>query len=154
VQATDGRLYGSASYDVGSQIFAMTLEGTLTSIGAYGGPGDPQAIMQDTGGLFYGPAYSPEYGYIGSLWSLSVGLGPFVETQTSSGKVGSMVEILGSSLAGTSSVTFNGVEATFTVNSTGTAISATVPAGATTGTVQVVTPGGTLSSNVSFRVLQ
>ena len=59
--------------------------------------------------------------------------------------------ILGNSLTGTSSVTFNGTAAAFTLVSD-TEITATVPTGATTGTIQVVTPGGTLTSNVAFRV--
>jgi uncharacterized protein (TIGR03437 family) len=81
-----------------------------------------------------------------------VGLGPFVETLTTSGKVGAAVEILGTDLTGATSVTFNGTAATFTVLSQ-TLITTTVPAGATTGTIQVVTPSATLLSNVPFRVL-
>jgi uncharacterized repeat protein (TIGR03803 family) len=65
--------------------------------------------------------------------------------------VGVAVTILGTSLTGSTSVTFNGTAATFTVKSK-SEITTTVPAGATTGTVLVVTPGGTLSSNVPFRV--
>jgi uncharacterized protein (TIGR03437 family) len=80
-----------------------------------------------------------------------VSLGPFVETQTTSGKVGAAVKILGSDLIGATSVTFNGTAATVTVVSR-YLITTTVPAGATTGTVQVVTPNGTLSSNLPFRV--
>jgi hypothetical protein len=87
-----------------------------------------------------------------TIFSLSVGLGPFVETQTTSGEVGSPVTILGTNLTGATNVTFNGTVATFTVNSSGTAISTTVPTGATTGPVQVVTPNRTLSSNMPFRV--
>jgi len=80
-----------------------------------------------------------------------VGLGPFVETQTTSGKVGTAVKILGNNLTGSTSVTFNGTVAVFTVKSA-SEITTTVPTGATTGTVQVITPGGTLSSNIPFRV--
>jgi hypothetical protein len=81
-----------------------------------------------------------------------VGLGPFVETLPTHGKVGATIEILGTDLTGATGVTFNGTVATFTVNSSGTAISTTVPTGATTGPVQVVTPNRTLSSNMPFRV--
>ena len=88
----------------------------------------------------------------GTVFSLSVGLGPFVETQPTSGKVGAAVKILGTDLTGATSVSFNGTAAVFTVVSA-SEIAATVPAGATTGTVQVVTPSGTLSSNVPFLVL-
>jgi uncharacterized protein (TIGR03437 family) len=81
-----------------------------------------------------------------------MGLGPFVETQTTAGKAGAAVKILGSDLTGATSVTFNGTPATFTVVHP-SEITTTVPSGATTGTVQVVTPGGTLLSNVPFLVL-
>jgi acetyl-CoA acetyltransferase len=81
-----------------------------------------------------------------------MGLRPFVETRPATAKAGAAIEILGSVLAGATSVTFNGTPATFAVNTSGTAISATVPIGATSGTIQVVTPSGTLSSNVPFRV--
>ena len=66
--------------------------------------------------------------------------------------VGAAVNILGTNLTDTTSVTFNGTPATFTVTSK-TLIITNVPAGATTGTVQAVTPCGTLSSNVPFQVL-
>jgi hypothetical protein len=82
---------------------------------------------------------------------LSVGLPAFVETQTTSAKVGAAVKILGNNLAHASSVTFNGTAAVFTASAS--EITATVPVGATTGTVQVVTPSGTLSSNLPFQVL-
>ena len=87
----------------------------------------------------------------GTVFSLSVGLGPFVETQTTSGKVGASIKILGSDLTGATSVTFNGLAAAFTVVRP-SEISAAVPTGATTGTVQATTPAGTLSSNVAFQV--
>jgi uncharacterized protein (TIGR03437 family) len=62
------------------------------------------------------------------------------------------VTILGTSLTGSTGVTFNGTAANFTVVSA-SEITTTVPSGATTGTVQVKTPGGTLSSNLPFTVL-
>jgi uncharacterized protein (TIGR03437 family) len=84
---------------------------------------------------------------------LSVGLGPFVETLPSLGKVGAAVTVLGSDLTGTTSVTFNGTAATFTVVSE-SEIKTTVPTGATTGTVEVTTPSSTLTSNVAFQIKQ
>jgi uncharacterized protein (TIGR03437 family) len=75
-----------------------------------------------------------------------------VETQTTSGKVGAVVKILGTDLTGATSVSFNGTAAPFTVVAP-SLITATVPAGATSGKVEVVTPSGTLSSDVPFRVL-
>jgi hypothetical protein len=89
-----------------------------------------------------------------TIYSVSVGLGPFVKTLPAPGKVATSVAILGTDLTGATSFSFNGIAAAFTVSATGTAISTTVPTGATTGTVQVITPSGTLSSNVPFRVLQ
>ena len=88
---------------------------------------------------------------MGTVFSLSVGLGPFVETQPTSGKVGAAVKILGTNLTGATSVTFNGTAAVFKVVSA-SLITTTVPTGATTGKVKVTTPKGTLKSNVVFRV--
>jgi uncharacterized repeat protein (TIGR03803 family) len=118
-------------------------------------------LMQATDGNVYGTtvsggtssacaAYSSG---CGTVFRLSVGLGPFVETQVRSGKVGSPVIILGTNLTSASSVSFNGTTATFTVLSP-SAIRATVPPGASTGKIQVRgTANGTLSSSVAFRVV-
>jgi len=165
VQGTDGNLYGtdlSGAYGQGA-IFKMTLNGTLTDIysfcsqsGCPDGSGPFTGVVQDTNGSFYGTTLQGGTGSAcldgcGTIFSLSVGLGPFVKTQPPGGKVGAAVKILGTNLTSASSVTFNGTPATFTVEAS-SVIKATVPAGATTGTVQVVTPSGTLSSNVPFRV--
>ena len=161
VQGTDGNFYGT-TYGGGANgygtVFKITPSGTLTTLyslcaesGCTDG-GNPNAgLVQDTNGVFYGTAWPGVATASGVVFSLSVGLGPFVETQTTSGKVGAAVRILGSHLTGATSVTFNGTAATFTVVSA-SLITTTVPTGATTGTVQVVTPSGTLSSNVPFRV--
>lgn len=87
--------------------------------------------MQDTNGVFYGTTSLGGTGAFGTVFSLSVGLGPFVETRPTSGKVGKVVKILGTNLTGSTSVTFNGTAATFTVVS-GSEITTTVPTGATT----------------------
>src|ERR1017187_5933854 len=164
VQATDGNLYGT-TYGVGgsgSTVFKITPSGTLTTLysfssqGFTGGAYPYAGLVQDTNGKFYGTAYyggaSTNCINCGTVFSLSVGLGPFVETQTTSGKVGAAVKILGSDLTGATSVSFNGTAATFTVVSR-YLITTTVPADATTGKVEVVTPSRPLSSNVPFRVL-
>jgi hypothetical protein len=70
-----------------------------------------------------------------------------------SGKVGSVIEILGTDLTGTTAVSFNGVPASSFKVVRGTLIKATVPAGATTGPVTVTTPTAALTSNVNFTVL-
>ncbi len=176
VQATDGSFYGttleggdsgsSCLYATCGTIFKITPAGRLTTLydfcslyQCYDGANPVGGLIQSTDGNFYGTAEtggSAETGdcspSCGTVFRLSVGLGPFVETQTTSGRVGAHVNILGTSLTGATGVTFNGTSATFTVVSP-SLITTTVPAGATTGTVQVVTPGGTLSSNVPFRVI-
>ena len=71
-----------------------------------------------------------------------------------SGPVGTVVTITGTSLTGATKVAFGGVKAiTFTVNSD-TQITATVPTGAVTGKISVTTPGGTATSTDSFTVTQ
>jgi uncharacterized repeat protein (TIGR03803 family) len=171
IQATNGDFYGATSGIYAGQIedngtiFKITPSGKLTTIYGFCPPGgDPSncphgakplaGLLQATNGDFYGTTI---YGGLalagdGTIFSLSVGLGPFVETLPTHGKVGATIEILGTDLTGATGVTFNGTVATFTVNSSGTAISTIIPTGATTGPVQVVTPNGTLSSKVPFRV--
>jgi uncharacterized repeat protein (TIGR03803 family) len=169
VQATDGNLYGTTlgggANPTGcggngcGTVFKITPGGTLTTLysfcaqtGCTDGAGPLAGLAQATDGSFYGTTRGGGTHGWGTVFSLSVGLGPFVETNPTSGKVGGKVIILGTNLTGATSVTFNGTPGTFTVNPTGTAIKTTVPSGATTGPVQVVTPGGTLTSNVNFHV--
>jgi uncharacterized repeat protein (TIGR03803 family) len=161
VQATDGNFYGT-TYAGGAggegTVFRITPGGTLTTLysfcsqtGCRDGASVETPIVQDTNGTFYGTAAFGGAHNDGTVFSLSVGLGPFVETQPTSGKVGAVVKILGTDLTGASSVSFNGAAAVFEVVSS-SEIMATVPADATNGKVNVVTPGRTLSSNVPFRV--
>jgi uncharacterized repeat protein (TIGR03803 family) len=166
IQATDGDFYG-ATYDGGSYfhgtIFRITPSGALTTLYAFcpqsgctDGANPSATLAQDTSGKFYGTAYyggdhDACEGGCGTVFSLSVGLGAFVQTQPTSGKVGAAVKILGTDLTDASRVTFNGTAAKFTVVSK-SEIKATVPKGATTGTVQVKTSKETLKSNVVFRV--
>jgi uncharacterized repeat protein (TIGR03803 family) len=166
IQATDGNFYGTTAQgganDAGT-IFKITPNGTLTTLHTFcsqsdcaDGGGPEAGLVQSTNGNFYGTTGGGDNNKTcsigcGTVFSLSVGLGPFVETNPMSGGIGKAVKILGTNLTGATSVTFNGTAATFTVVSK-SLITTTVPFGATTGTVQVVTPGGTLSSNASFRV--
>ncbi len=173
VQATSGDFYGTtegggtriSSYGT---VFKITPGGTLTTLYSFCTQSDctdgfgAWGLVQATSGDFYG---TTQYGGPGStsnvcfglgcgtVFSLSVGLGPFVKTIPAAGVVGEGVRILGYELTGATSVTFNGVAAVFTVVS-GAEITTTVPTGATTGKIEVVTPSGTLSSNVEFWVLQ
>jgi uncharacterized repeat protein (TIGR03803 family) len=162
IQATDGNLYGtttaggaSASCSVGcGTVFNISLGGTLTGLLSFDstdGAAPYGGLVQATSGVFYGTTYTGGANNGGTIYSLTVGLGPFVETLPNSGKVGAAVKILGNNLKGATKVTFNGTAATFKVVSS-TEITTKVPSGATTGKVQVVTPHGTLSSNVPFRV--
>jgi uncharacterized repeat protein (TIGR03803 family) len=170
VQATDGDFYGTTSlggYNNCGKIigcgtaFKITPTGSLTTVYNFCSPSgctvngqSPSAgLVQATNGDFYGTTvYAGANNGDGTVFSLSVGLGPFVETQPTSGKAGAAVKILGTNLTDAASVSFNGSAAAFTVVSS-SLITTTVPAGASSGRVQVVTPSRTLSSNVAFRVV-
>jgi uncharacterized repeat protein (TIGR03803 family) len=161
-QATNGAFYGTTA-NLGPNgrgtIFKITPAGTLITLYNFNGTdgGNPVGgLAQATNGTLYGTtnqggADNNCAGGCGTVFSLSVGLGPFVETLPTSGKVGAKVIILGNNLTGTTSVTFNGRASSFTVD-TSTEITTTVPTGATTGAVKVTTPNKTLKSNVGFRV--
>ena len=160
IQGSDGNFYGTTNGNGANgkgTIFEITAGGTLTTLYSFcaqSGCPDGEtanALIEDTNGTFYGTTYGGGAHKKGTVFSLSTGLGPFVETQTSSGAAGAAVTILGTGLTSATSVTFNGTPAEFTVVSS-SEIATTVPAGATTGTVQVETHSGTLSSNAPFRV--
>jgi uncharacterized repeat protein (TIGR03803 family) len=160
-QATNGDLYGTTSFGGAHNdgtVFQITPSGTLTTLysfcsqsGCTDGEHPVSGLIQATNGGLYGTTYVGGANSDGTVFSLSVGLGPFVETLPTSGSVGTTVKLLGTNLTGATSVSFNGVGAVFEVVSS-SEITTTVPTGATTGTVQVVTPNSTLSSNVPFRV--
>jgi uncharacterized repeat protein (TIGR03803 family) len=167
IQGTDGNLYGTTEFGGANNtcnnggppgcgtIYEITLEGTVTTVHSFDetdGANPYTPLVQDTSGVFYGTTLHGGTNNDGTLFTLSMGLGPFVKTVPGSGRVGKSIKILGTDLTGASSVTFNGTTATFTVSSA-SLITTTVPAGATTGPVQVVTPSGTLTSNVNFQVL-
>jgi uncharacterized repeat protein (TIGR03803 family) len=159
VQTTDGNFYGSAEYGGAAEYYGTLFK--LRSSGSFSGQhtfssGDGAnpvaALFQATNGTLYGTIVNGGTGNYGTVFSLGVGLGPFVTTLPISRKIGQRIAILGNNLVGTTSLMFNGTAATFTVVSS-TEILTTVPSGATTGPVQVVTPSGTLTSNVNFQVL-
>jgi uncharacterized repeat protein (TIGR03803 family) len=165
----DSSFYGTTGYggntangatNGSGTIFKVTPAGALTALHIFDntdGSVPLAQLVQATNGTFYGTTVyggdlscgSPNG--CGTVFNLSVGLGPFVETNPTSGPVGQPVTILGTSLTGTTTVKFNGTAATFTVVS-GSEITTTVPGGATTGTVEVTTPSGTLNSNAAFNV--
>jgi uncharacterized repeat protein (TIGR03803 family) len=160
VQATDGNLYGTAAGAINSgcystpspeacgTVFQITTSGTFTLLHTFTGADGENPVgglVQATNGTLYGTTYD------GTVYGVSMGLGPFVSAVPPRGPVGHNLIILGSDLTGATSVTFNGTAATFTVVSA-SEIKTTVPTGATTGTIEVTTPSGTLLSNVIFRV--
>ncbi|MFY9978508.1 MAG: choice-of-anchor tandem repeat GloVer-containing protein, partial [Candidatus Sulfotelmatobacter sp.] len=137
-QATDGNFYGTTSEGGGSKacingcgtLFKITATGQLTTLHSFAvtdGSDPSGGLMQATNGLLYGTTYGggtdPLYG---TVFSLSAGLGAFVETRPTSGLVGATVTILGTNLTGTTSVSFNGTAAKFTVVSR-SEITTTVP---------------------------
>jgi len=160
VQATDGKLYGTTIGPSHGLLYQITTAGAYNVVHFSTGPDgqSPQvAPYQHTGGVLFGDTAAGGIGNIGCvtcgvLYSLDMGLGPFVSIVNWSGKVGKTIEILGQGFTGTTRVTFNGTTASFSVVSN-TYLIATVPAGATSGLIAVTTPGGNLKSNRRFLVV-
>jgi uncharacterized repeat protein (TIGR03803 family) len=171
-QATDGNFYGTTLYGGANcvpkggcgTVFEITPESTLTTLYSFcaqanctDGFGPQAAPVEATNGILYGTTPAGGTGECnggggcGTIFSIDVGLNPLIEMMPASGKAGAVVEILGTSLTGATTVSFNGTEAAFTVVSN-SLIRATVPTGASTGFVTVVTPSATLRSNKRFRV--
>jgi uncharacterized repeat protein (TIGR03803 family) len=156
IQATNGDFYGPNDGNANlGLLFQIGAGGAFTPIVP------PQSIytyelgplFQATDGMIYGGAPEGGSAGYGVIYSISLGLPPFVRPQPAFGTVGAQVSILGSSLTGASRVAFNGTPAAFQVISP-TAISAVVPAGATTGKITVTSPQGRLVSNTAFSVLE
>ncbi len=168
VLATDGNLYGT-TFGGGANgygtVFQVTPGGTLTTLHSFDGTDGAHAygsLLQATNGTFYGTtSYCDLYGTpsgcgcptlgCGTVFSVSVGLGPFVTFLPAARPIGHVVQIFGQGFTGATGVSFNGTTAAFTVESD-TYLTATVPAGATTGFVTVTESSGTLTSNKVFRV--
>jgi len=165
VQATDGKFYGAAGNNTSSGVlFQITSKGKYTVLlnftnttGKYPGANPQVSLFQHTNGTLYGDTYGGGTGKLcscGVLYSLGMGLGPFVSFvgPLFEGKVGKTIEILGQGFTGTTNVSFNGIAATTFAVVSDTYLTAVVPAGATIGSVTVATPGGMLTSNKVFRV--
>jgi uncharacterized repeat protein (TIGR03803 family) len=167
VQGSDGNFYGTTEYggtdsdcEYGcGTAFKITPSGTLTSLYSFcpvstctDAPFPTTPLTQDTNGTFYGTSAEGGAGRLGTVYSLSVGLGPFASLVSTSGKIGQVIGILGQRFSASSVVKFDGVQATTISLSGSTLINATVPAGALSGLVTVTTGATTLTSNQKFRV--
>jgi uncharacterized repeat protein (TIGR03803 family) len=162
ILGADGNFYGDSggggTLGYGT-VFKITSSGALTTLYSCDQTNCPGwELAQATDGTFYGGFQFGGTGCssdpsCGTLFSLDLGLPPFVQTVTRAGKVGAEVSILGTNLTGATAVSFDGAAARFTVVSS-SEIKAIVPAGAKTGTVTVRTPSsGTLNSNLIFKVI-
>ena len=91
VQATDGNLYGTThgggTHGNYGTIFTITPSGTLTTLysfcavsGCSDGEVPYQSLVQDTNGDLYGTTAAGGTKNRGTIFRLSVGLGPFVKT--------------------------------------------------------------------------
>jgi uncharacterized repeat protein (TIGR03803 family) len=158
IEGTNGVLYGTTvlggTFNDGT-IYSIPLgggnPGTLYSFDGTSGSAPGAPLTQHTNGIFYGDSAWGGSDNLGTFYSFSVGLSPFVRLVSTSGKVGATVEIVGQGFTGTTAVSFNGVAATFHVGSQ-TFLTAIVPTGATNGLVTVTTPSGVLKSNQLFRI--
>jgi len=160
ILGSDGNFYGTTSRGGktnNGMLYRITPAGVLTILyslcsqaNCTDGFGTSTPIMQHTNGKFYGSTSGNSLG--GSyLYSLNAGLTPFTRLVTRSGKVGTVVGLLGQGFTTVNGVSFNGVAATFKFVSD-TYITATVPAGALTGAITVKSPTATLKSDRIFSV--
>jgi len=159
-EGSDGNLYGGTSvggtHDRGA-LYQITLNGQyklLYSLQGQIGASANAALLQSTTGIFLGNASFDGRYYEGSLYSLDMGLGPFIALVRYTGRVGQPVQILGQGLKGSTAVTINGVPATSFKVVSNTFMTAVVPSSATSGPVVVTTPTGTLTSNHNLRIVQ
>jgi uncharacterized repeat protein (TIGR03803 family) len=161
VQGTDGNLYGTSSganVNTGT-IFEITPAGELTTLytfcpdpNCFTGAYPLSGLLQATNGAFYGMTSAGGAGIVGTIFSMTNGLGPFVKTQPELAEEGAIIGVFGQGFNSSSVVQFEGVQATNIKLSGSTFLEATVPAGALTGSVTVTTDGTTLTSNQEFRV--
>jgi uncharacterized repeat protein (TIGR03803 family) len=159
VEATDGNLYGATEgggTNNDGTLFQIMTSGTyklLFSFPLHTGESPRAALLQHTNGLLYGTTSSGGLYGTGAVYSLDMGLGPFITFVLATSHVAQTAQILGQGLTGTTGVTFNGVAATSFKVVSDTFLIAVVPSGATTGPVVVTTPSGTLTSNKSFTIV-
>ncbi len=164
VQATDGNFYGvtdkGGTLGYGT-IYKITPQGIYSVVHNFddtNGANPWSTLTQSTNGILYGDTFKGGKLTIcgtpgcGVVYSLDMGLKPFVSLVSTSGKEGVKIGILGQGFSSSSVVEFGGVQAT-SIKLTGkTFISATVPTGALTGSVTVTIGATKLTSNTKFRV--
>lgn len=160
VQGNDGQLYGitgSGGKSGDGTFYRMTTDGAETSLYSFTkNVAENAAVtpLQHTSGVFYGTSQlGGKFGQ-GALFSVDIGLGPFITFVIPAGLPGKTAQILGQGLTGTTDVSFNGVPASSFEVVSDTFMTAVVPADATTGTVTVTTPAAVLTSNKAFQILQ
>ena len=158
-EGTDGNLYGGT--DVGGAqdfgtLYQITTSGQYKSLYSFVdsvGSGPVGPLMQHTNGKFYGTAAFGGQGY-GTVYSLDMGLTPFIALVRHTGRIGQAVQILGQGLTGSTAVTINGVASTSFKVVTDRYMTAVIPTGAATGPVVVTTTTGTLTSNHNLQIVQ
>ncbi|HTW31209.1 MAG TPA: choice-of-anchor tandem repeat GloVer-containing protein [Candidatus Sulfotelmatobacter sp.] len=169
VQASDGKLYGVIAQGNSSQpgwIYNITTGGTFSIVYQFcqdtdcsDGIAPSTPLIQHTNGLLYGftvhggdSSLCDDVG-CGVMYSLNIGAKAFAALQTTSGKEGAKIGILGQGFTSATVVKFGGTEATTVTRSGSTYLTATVPADALTGSVTVTTGATVLTSSKTFDVL-
>jgi uncharacterized repeat protein (TIGR03803 family) len=162
LQTSDGNLYGTTQLGgtkIYGTVFEITLLGALTTLydfcvqsNCVDGSEPTGSLLQATDGVLYGTTWYGGTNDEGTVFSVDVGLKPFILLLPNWGKVGATIQILGQGFNGITGVSFNGVAATYTVVSD-TYLTAVVPAQSTTGYVTVETTSNALTSTVKFKVV-
>jgi uncharacterized repeat protein (TIGR03803 family) len=161
VQGGDGNFYGGTTgCDYfgclgNGTIFKITPSGTFTLVHTLDGTDGavPENMIVDTNGIIYGWDFNGGLSGDGVFYSLNIGAKPFASLESTSGKEGAKVGILGQGFSSSSVVKFGGTKATTIVLTGTTFITATVPAAALTGSVTVTTGTTNLTSTQTFKVL-
>jgi len=158
VQGVDKSFYGvtvGGGQRSAGVIFEFTSAGTYSELFSFIPPSNglgvlPYTLKQHTTGEFFGVTVVGGAKGLGSIYSLEVGVGPFLSLQKYQGKLGSTTQILGQGLTGVTNVTYNGVPATAFEVVSDTYMTAVVPLGASSGSIVVTTPTGSLQTDKTF----
>lgn len=157
-----GTTLGGGNLQYGT-VFKLTPQGVISTLHGFcskflcsDGSLSYAALLEATDGNLYGTtklggASGNNEVDVGTIFALSVGLPPFIETQPRAGTLGTTVRILGDDLTGATQVYFNDQPSEFKVASASEIVTV-VPTGAASGLVEVVTPHGVLQTNINFTV--